>query len=499
VGSNDALWKRGWYANVNVCAAVVVVVGFWCGLRLVFFEGLCGSDDFWHVAYAMHLDRLPLNHWESRLFYNAALHGCIRLFGPCEVAYAAPGLLGSLAVLGSALHAAYRYGGLRCLVIAGLLAASLPLDVTFSTVPFANAFAAGFVAVGAVTLLTGTGWGMTVAAAVFFALGLLAHPVCVFFVLAVCGSLALVAIDPRRRLAAVACAALSLALYLTADLTVYGWIAGDPLYEIHLLRRTADRFADVSYPRFSAMWFFYPVRTFFLSKDFGLLPVLAVSGAVAWRHELLRSQRGLLLTCVAFWLWVGYGSQQLTSYVPFWRLTRYDYPLAMPLCVLAAVVLCAARRGAVVGTAGMVGLHLGLLACSGQWGEGAKVARELFPYVREQPRTRFLTDPLTYRDLLVLNRGEPLPNLSEYRSADATEPPKDGRVQFLWNPAYRTEPPPALRLGPARYVTEARLRLLGELLPRRYTEGNAWWVRRPAGVAVEVASGTPLPQDVDAD
>jgi hypothetical protein len=497
VGSNDARWRYGRYAKLCVGGAVVAVVGLWCGLRLVFFEGLCGSDDFWHVAYATHLDRLPLNHWESRLFYNAALHGCIRMFGPCEAAYALPGLLGSLAVLAAALYAGHRYAGLRGLLIAGLLAASLPLDVTFATVPFANAFAAGFVAVGAVFLFAGSSRGATLAAAVLFALGVLAHPVCVYFVLALCASLALVAVDLRRRLAAGACAAASLALFLAAELVMYALVAGDPLYEFDLLRRAGDQFADLAYPRFSARWFLYPVRTFFASKDFGVLPVLAVAGAVWWRHQLLRSQRGLLLACVGFWLWVGYGSQQLTAYVPFWRLTRYDYPLAMPLCVLAAVILCAARRGAVVGTAGLVGLHLGLLACSGPWGEGAKVARELYPYVQERPQTQFVTDPLTYRDLFVLNGCEPLPNLSGYPAADAPAPL--GGAVILWNPAYRAEPPPALSLRSARYTTEPRLRLLGRFLPRRYTEGKEWWGRRPAGRALEVASEIPVTKNAEAD
>jgi hypothetical protein len=462
------------------------MVGFWGVVRVVFFQGLHGSDDMAHVIYAADLNRRPENHWESRLFYNSMLHASIRLFGHSEKAYALPGLLGSLALFGSTIFTGYGKWGTRGLVISGLLVASLPIDVVYATTPFASAFAVGWLAVGTAILLHARAWRGILAAAAVLALGILAHPMSVFFVLALCGSRALVLQNARERCAVGVCVILSIALFMAIQLPLYAAVTGNPFYEFELLRRGVEDYVDRSHPPFSQAWLLYPLRTFVFSKDFGIMPLLAVGGSLLVWKRLGRDERSLWLTCILFWLWIGYGSQELLSYVPFWRLTRYDYPLAMPLCLLVAAIGCIARRPPVLVTSLIVGLHLGLLAASGQWGEGANVSRELFHYMRQQPEAHFLTDSMTARDLYVFNRCEPLPNVSYYSPPESPARPDFPRVLYLWNPIYQPASPATLKYGTVRHATEPQLRYLAHIVPDRYVAGNDWWVRRPAGSVIEI-------------
>lgn len=112
-----------WMMVIGVCLMV------WTLARVIFFVGISGSDDMYHIRFAALWDRTPQNQWEARLIANALFAGAMRIFGRGELAAALPCLISSLAVLGATLFAAARVGGLRVALWAGLLVALLPLEV----------------------------------------------------------------------------------------------------------------------------------------------------------------------------------------------------------------------------------------------------------------------------------------------------------------------------------------------------------------------------------
>ena len=75
--------------------SALVVCAIWLGCRIAFFQGLWGF--LYHVNYALHLDHVPRNHWETRLLYNGLLALSICSLGFAEWVLALPTLLGSLA------------------------------------------------------------------------------------------------------------------------------------------------------------------------------------------------------------------------------------------------------------------------------------------------------------------------------------------------------------------------------------------------------------------
>jgi hypothetical protein len=326
----------------KLAIGIVMVVGWWIALRVLFFEGLHGVDDLEHVIYALQWDHLPRSHWETRILFNALLHASIRVFGESELVYALPSLLGSLLLLGATALHGYRRWGVTGLVVSGMLVASLPLDVVHATVPTAHPLAVGFAAVGTAFLLGSPTWLSTGASASCLALAILAHPAFVFFTFALCGPRALFADNNRQRLAALACATLSIAIYFAFELAIYKVVTGDPFYEMKLLERLGPQqgVLDPEYPIFSRGWFLFPLWTFFFSRQFGIMIALGTIGVLIFRKRLPREEFCLALSCLALWLWMGYGSFKPTGYLPFWRTVDYNYALAMPVCLCSPSWCC---------------------------------------------------------------------------------------------------------------------------------------------------------------
>ncbi len=386
---------------------------WWAGLRVVFFTGFVGSDDFFHLRYAVQWDAPPVNHWEARLAFNAILRAAIRLLGYQEWVCALPSLAGSLLLVTAAIRGAYLAGGRRSAFLAGWIAASMPLDVILSTMPIASPLSSGAAGWFFVELLGGR-W---ILAALIGGVAAALHPVNIHFVLMA----AVVTAALERQIRPLAAAAVALCVYLLLDLGINALSWGDPFQSFRILSRVD--YSDPYYPAWTAAWFVYPFRSFVFSKELGVAALLSCCAPF-----LRPAGRKWTLLCAAtvaaFWLWVGFGSVKPTEYEPFWRLMRFHYPLIVPISMALAAALPGLRAGGAIPAAILSVLHVLLLAGSGSFGESVEISRRFLAEVRSRPDRAFLTDLRTEREMIGLNRFQPIGNLRSWpqvcRSGEAS-------------------------------------------------------------------------------
>lgn len=386
---------------------------WWAGLRLIFFTGFVGSDDFFHLRYAVQWDAPPVNHWEARLVFNALLRAVILLLGYHEWVCVLPSLAGSVLLVTAAIRGAYLAGGRRSAFLAGWIAASIPQDVILSSVPTASPLSSGVAGWFFVELLGGR-W---ILAALIGGVAAVVHPVTIHFVLI--ASMVKAVLERRIRPLGAAALAVCVQLLLEFGINALSW--ADPFLPLRIL--SGQYAPDPSYSAWSAAWFVYPFRSFVFSKDFGVAALLAC--CVPFLRPTGRKWTFLCAaTVAAFWLWVGFGTVKPTEYEPFWRLTKFQYPLIVPISMALAVVLPGLRAGGAIPVAILSVLHVLLLAGSGSFGESVEISRRFLAEVRSRPDRAFLTDLRTEREMIGLNRFQPIGNLRSWpqvcRSGEAS-------------------------------------------------------------------------------
>jgi hypothetical protein len=398
--------------------ALFGVVGVWLALRLVFFEGLWGYDDLYHVNWAVH-PRVPVDVWEARLLFNGLLWVSHALFGFSEAAFSLPTMLGSLMILGSALWAAGRLLDGHAALLAGLGVATLAGDILRATDPMANPLSAGFASVGMAALVTSPGFATRRAAAAGVALGLsvYTHLATLFVVLPIVAAWAFAERTRARALAAAFVLGVAGATSLVLELGVMGLVAGDPLLHPKLLSSTHLQIQQYVVPprlpdgAWNPEWFTWPIQNLILSKDFGLFLSLPVGLALP-RWRALSAERRFLVGCVLLgWMWLSFGTQHPLSYAPLDHQTRYWHALAMPAVVLAVATFRTlesvwARRGYVLALLAPMPL---ILLGSGSWGQNVEVSRALLTYAQASPERVFVTDPYTYDEMYALVGCAPPP------------------------------------------------------------------------------------------
>ncbi len=474
----------------------LLLLVWWAALRVVFFQGFINSDDFYHLRFALLWDSAPSSHLETRLLFNALLRGAMAVFGMLECVWALPSLAGSLMLLTATYLCARRLFEARAALLAGLVCASFPIDVVFSTIPTAASLSAGLAAVSFALLLWDSRPRATLLAGAAGALALLAHPITFFFVSAAAAAIFVAS----ERLRAATYWTLGVGGYFLLDAALSTWAAGDPLHNFAILRAWHDPDAHVEL--YSRAWFLFPLQTFFFSKDFGFAPVLAVGLAFSPLARNLPLVRKLALVAVLLWLWLwlGYGTAKPAVYEPFWRLTRFAYPLVLPFSLAFAAAFAALPRQALMSAAALCGLHLALLAGSGSFGQSVEITRRMLPFISAHPEAVFVTDPLTVRELTVLNGFQPLPNVLA-----AVNPPPEARRRAQWfylhNPLNapgpkanrpRAAPPLALRpAGPPALVIPAQPRLLFAAAPERLFARYPFLLRRPEGRVIPILPPRP--------
>lgn len=479
-----AFWSR----TAPLLGYGALLLGMWIIPRWVFFSGISGFDDLDHIDYAAHLDRPPANHWETRLLYNALLHVSIGFFGRNDLAFALPSLLGSLLTLFSTFWLSCRIGGKWAGLFAVAAVATIPIDVVFCTTAIGQPLAVGLASAGTAILVCRRGLGGSFAAVILLSASMSAHPTTAFYMLALAAGFGLAHPERRERIRIAACAAGAIVLFITADFAVFAWLTGDPLYEMRLLSGfSVERTKDPQVETFSRDWFLYPLISFLVSKDFGVLVVGSLSAAWLLRKRLDRRVLTLALTCLLMWIWIGYGSRKPTGFEPFWRTTRFDYPIAMALCAVFGCIAGSLSSRMRFIAALPISLNLLLLAMGGSWTQGTRISRDFLGYVQSNAHIVFVTDKQTLREMgIYAVNGEPPPNVAVYRGAGASADEWSAPRVFLWNPANLPSLPERLLGGVPVHTFPARFRLAAQLLPSRLVDGRSVFYMRPAAHALHI-------------
>jgi hypothetical protein len=251
---------------------------------------------------------------------------------------------------------------------------------------------------------------------------------------------------------------------------------------------------------YSTGWFLYPIRTFLFSKDWGIIPALALLAGFAQRRSQLLKALAITLAC--YWLWIGYGSSKPTVYEPFWRLTRFGYHISFVAAILCGAWLTA-RRQSWTGILLITGMNIVLVAASGSFGQRDDISHKFLAYVREHAQEQFLTDEYSLREALFYNELTPLPNVNlwdKYRDYV----PEGKALHIFFNPLnnqWGTVPnrpgykpptgPPPLCYGPPVWSTPIKYRAIATLLPDAIRKRSPWFVRGPSGYVFPVNGATP--------
>jgi hypothetical protein len=458
-------------------------------LRLLFFEGLEGGDDLDHVRFATLWDRMPANHWETRLLYNTLLRASILVFGHHELAYAAPSLLASVILVASCVWCAGRLSGGRAALMAGLIAAALPADIIYSTVPIAGPLSVGLAAMGTTLLLMKDRPYAAALGCFILALSILAHPFAIFYVGALACGLFIAASTWPERGRAVVHGLMAIVLFAVFELTLFTVIAGDPFYEFRTIVHTHLQVTQTLDFTFPEGWFTWPIQSWLFSKDLGLALSLVCVLACLNCRRLPPPLKALTVTIVVYWLWIGYGTQSPTTYQAFPRMPRFYHILAMPVAVLLGSLLAVRGRLGILFTTVVIALGTVLVAGSGSWGQRIEITRELLPYIRAHPHTLFLTDDRIPYQLFILNQCREIPNIADW---DEVPSNFDRPAAVLLNPLNRRPLPQHLKLGKVLYTTKEVHRPIAALIPPAIVREHAWFVRRPPGQIVQLAGAESL-------
>jgi hypothetical protein len=495
----------------RLLAKLAGVFAVWVVLRVVFFEGLWGYDDLYHVNWATH-PRVPVDVWEARVLYNGLLWLSRAAFGFHEWVFALPTMLASLMIAGTAAWAARRLYGDTAAVLAALLVATMAGDVIRASDPMANPLGAGFAAIGTALLVTGRGRRALVGAGVALGFSVYSHLATLFYVGPVALAWALHDRPRQRWREAFLVLAVAGVTSLALETGVMWVTTGKPLLHLELVKHThleiqqyviAPHLADGAW---NPEWFTWPFVTYFFSKDWALflsLPVLLT--LVRWRRTP-PAARFLALAVLIAWAWLSFGTQHPLAYAPLDHQTRYWHALVLPAVLLAVHAYRATRRrmGRVALLGALVLPMPLILLSSGPWGQNVEISRELLAHAEAHPEQVFATDPYSYDEMYVLNGCAPPSNVTVLAGFPAPEfhrpgpeqrlDPSRPDVQVLFN---------ALNMGRVRtadferYVDEhlvrrpiapAAYRLIAALLPRSMREQHAWFVRKPAAeIAVRPA------------
>ena len=118
-----------------------------------------------------------------------------------------------------------------------------------------------------------------------------------------------------------------------------------------------------------------------------------------------------------------------------------------------------------------------LVASSGTWGQSKNISLEMLGFVRQNPEARFVTDPMTYKQMVAWNEFRELPDVCVLPCLAAVSAPQ--RAFLLYNPLNQpvstpNRPPPAslglneLRCSTPVLTTQPKPRLIAAWLPFQY-------------------------------
>ncbi len=396
------------------CLAILAAAFIWLLVTKVFWVGYVGADDIFYARYAFVFHRVPINWWEVRLPAILSIRAAFLLFGPNELAAALPTLMAAFA---AAAAIGWYVGWPEQLTwktnAAVLFAITLPLDVTFRTVPGATYMAGGILIVGSVCILKG-GRFATLAGCACIAAAISTHEISMFYAGIFLGTA--LAFDRRRFLRPALLSVLFTVVALGAQAAYYAKQFGDPLLRFHLAAAESAHVSGLYDPdtKLAGLGFLlWPVKTMLFSKVFACdLLIVFVLGSVYWR-KLLLDQRILLISGFLTWFYLGFGTKIPWAYRPLARMYHFYGPLVLMIAVLLPVCIdhwsrTTHRPGhwAFAGVVGILALHLACLAGGGRWGQDVRVSRVLLGYASNHPASTFLTDYATMNQMYAQNGFE---------------------------------------------------------------------------------------------
>jgi hypothetical protein len=402
------------FPTLKATLAVSGVLFVWLGTTATFWIGYVGSDDLFYSRYAFLFHRPPINWWEFRIPAVLAIRTSFAAFGPTEFAAALPSLLSSLLILASVAWQVDWLNRPRWeSTLAMILAATLPLDVGFRSVPGAALVAAGFLSAGSVCVLKGRALTPLLGSALL-AIGCLTHEASLFYAAIFCAALLVFAWE-RFWKSVLLYAVLAGGLFVV-EAVIYHFLLGDLLARFRTaaaLTASQQSIGDPGCTVAGVAFVLWPLQNLVFGKQFGLdLILLLIAGAVAWRC-LSIEQRILLCTTFGLYFWIGYGSLVPWSYRPFCREFHFHLPLTFAIASLLPFSLAYAcknrvwvARGVVVAA---VVLHFFWLSVGGRWGQHVRVSEELLRFANHHPDKAYVTDVATLNHMYVL-AGFKLPN-----------------------------------------------------------------------------------------
>jgi hypothetical protein len=313
---------NGRQANWSLVATILCVFVAWGAINLAFFDGFRGSDDFHHMRFAMFWDRLPVDHWETRLPFNAMLRLSFLTFGFGQVSGSLPNLLGSMLVLASGMHLAWRFSQSKGMVLlTGLLLACLPVNLGWA--PNAKPLATGLATAGFAVLLSGSGVRSVIAAGLLFAFGIWCHVSLLFFVGIVIAVATVMKLRPWQHCALAL--GIAGAAYAAGEFGTFWIWAGDPFYGFRIVSSVAlgimahdpDFVSRTGGTVCSWRFVWTPIRDLLASQGLGAVGLAAVGGAIVRWRSLDRFARSMVWIALLTWAWMSYGTTTPTRYLPF--------------------------------------------------------------------------------------------------------------------------------------------------------------------------------------
>lgn len=516
VGDSPVIQTNGPAYQTTTMFATLAAV--WLAMRLVFFVGYVGSDDMYHIRFAVLWDRAPANHWEIRLLYNSILRASLNLFGRVEWAAILPSLAASTLGLATVVTIARYWFTPRCAWWAGLIAATLPIDVESATVVSAYTPMTALLVFGtALTIRKMTaeqryGLASQILAALSFALAVLMHRIAMIYVAALIVGLAIR--GPRRYARFNLAIIIATVAALTMEHTYCARVYDDAALPVRLaLAQSLSENPDAPLMRngvLNAAFFAWPFTHFLASNAFGVSLLAAAIGLWRCRGALPQPLVVLLMAGGFFWAYLSFGSQSPIDYRPFWRMMRFWHPL-LPLVVVGAALFVIGFRRRWISNltgAGLIASHVLLLSASGAWGRNAKISRELLAYALNHPEQRFITDYHTLNELYIENGVQGLSHIVTTDDTDATKllDRTSTRIsssnlladdRLLVNPLNVARRPEFAKLieergGHVVYETAVRRRMICDWLPESLAAQWEWCVRQPAARVIRMMPVGPI-------
>jgi 4-amino-4-deoxy-L-arabinose transferase-like glycosyltransferase len=496
------------YSRKFLIYSIVLLFICWIMLRICFFAGFFGFDDLHYMRYALSWDRIPANHWETRLIFNSLLRLSFYIFGFSEVTAAIPTMFASLVFMYGTFFVVLRICNIYYAFYAGLMAALLVRDIIGTTNMDPLAFANMFIVLGTACILFAKHPRQYLLAGCLLGISVFVHLTSIFYL----GMLSLAIWIQRdtdfQWKKSISVMGSGLFTFCLLNFTSFYFWTGDPFYEFKIASSSHIKNSEYLLTlEYNMEWFLWPVKTFIISQSYGiLLSITFFFMVTAWKRQPQQIRFICLLT-VFYWLWISYGTQTPTRYIPLDHSIRYWYPMALPACILAAKALSELKNRflRVLYLAGTIGLPLLFLLSSGTWGQNIEITKELMAYAKQHPKTEFVADKYTLDEMYVLNACKSPANVFSLKKftqpaffnipEEKQKNPSDTDIVFLYNEQniWRTFAAEFKKFVHENVrlteISEKKYRLITYCLPKSVREKFNWMIRKqPARIGNIVIS-----------